>query len=314
MNNKISVIVPMYLEQEVVNECYNRIKKVVQNLEKYTHEIVFINDGSKDKTIEMLTHIALEDKNVKVVSLTRNFGHQVAVTTGLKYATGDVVCIIDADMQDPPEIIPQMLQKCEQGFDIVYGKRKSRKKESIFKKGMSKLFYNILNILSDIEIPKDTGDFRIVNRKVVDTINSMPEHNKFLRGLFSWTGYKQYAFEYERKERIAGKTKYPLKKMLKLAFDGIIGFSTKPIKLLSYFGVFSIILSFTLSIYILIAKITNLNTLEPGWASIMATITFFAGVQLISVWIMAEYVGRIYDESKKRPEYIVDFVINSKKD
>ena len=314
MNKKISVVVPMYFEQEVVNECYNRIKKVLQSLEKYTYEIVFVNDGSKDKTLEMLTHIALEDSNVKVISLTRNFGHQVAVTAGLKYITGDAICIIDADMQDPPEIIPQMLEIWEQGFNIVYGKRKSRKKESIFKRITAKLFYNILNLLSDVEIPKDTGDFRIVDRKVVDTINSMPEHNKFLRGLFSWAGYNQYAFEYERQERIAGKTKYPLKKMLKLAFDGIIGFSTKPIKLLSYFGIFSIILSFILAIYTVIAKIANINTLEPGWASIMVVITFFAGVQLISVWIMAEYVGRIYDESKKRPEYIVDFVINSKKD
>ena len=172
------------------------------------------------------------------------------------------------------------------------------------------MFYNTLNALSDVEIPKDTGDFRLVDKKVVDVVNSMPEHNKFLRGLFSWVGYKQIPFEYERKERFAGKTKYPLKKMLKLASDGIISFSTKPLKLVGALGIFSILISFVILIYALISYIFDLNNLSAGWTSIMVTVTFFAGVQLLSLWIMSEYIGRIYDEAKSRPEYIIDKKVN----
>ena len=225
---KISVVIPMYYEEEVAKECYNRMKKVLNEMKEYNNEIIFINDGSKDKTLEILEEIASHDKNVKVISFARNFGHQCAVTAGLKYVTGDVVCIIDADLQDPPELIKDMVKKWEEGYEVIYGKRKTREGESFFKLFTAKMFYKTLNFFSDVDIPKDTGDFRVVDRKVVDTINSLSEHNKFLRGLFSWVGYKQYAFEYERKERFAGKTKYPLKKMLKLASDGIIGISTKP--------------------------------------------------------------------------------------
>ena len=216
---KISLVIPMYYEEEVAEECYNRVKKMLNSLANYEHEIIFINDGSKDKTLEILETIANMDKKVKVVSFARNFGHQCAVTAGLKYVTGDAIIIIDADMQDPPELIPDMLKLWEQGNDVIYAKRKKRDGESVFKLFTAKMFYKILNGLSDVEIPKDTGDFRLADKKVVDVINSLPEHNKFLRGLFSWVGFKQIPFEYERKERFAGKTKYPLKKMLKLASD-----------------------------------------------------------------------------------------------
>ena len=203
-----------------------------------------------------------------------------------------------------------MLKLWEEGNEVIYGKRKSRKGESLFKLFSAKMFYKTLNALSDVEIPMDTGDFRLVDRKVVDTINSMPEHNKFLRGLFSWVGYKQKAYEYERQERFAGETKYPLKKMLKLASDGIISFSTKPLKIVGGIGVFSIILSILILLYSVISYIFKLNDLTPGWTSLMVTITFFAGMQLVSIWIMSEYIGRIYDESKDRPEYIIDKTIN----
>ena len=219
---------------------------------------------------------------------------------------------MDADLQDPPELIPDMLKLWEEGNEVIYGKRKSREGESAFKLFTAKMFYKTLNALSDVEIPKDTGDFRLVDRKVVDTVNSLPEHNKFLRGLFSWVGYKQTAFEYERKERFAGETKYPLKKMLKLASDGIISFSTKPLKLVGALGIFSIVISFILLVYALISYAFKLNNLSAGWTSMMVAITFFAGVQLLSIWIMAEYVGRIYDETKQRPQYIVDKKINIK--
>ena len=307
---KISIIVPMYNEQEVVNECFNRLENVLANLPEYEYEILFVNDGSKDKTLEVLTQIAESNKNVKVISFSRNFGHQSAVTAGLKYSTGDCVLIIDADLQDPPELLPEMLKLWEQGNDVIYGKRKKREGESKFKLFTASMFYKTLNALSDVEIPRDTGDFRLVDRRVVDTINAMPEHNKFLRGLFGWAGYKQYALEYERKERFAGKTKYPLKKMLKLAADGIIGFSNKPLKILGGIGFFSIIISMLLLIYALLSYIFEWNNLEAGWTSIMVAVTFFAGVQLLSVWILSEYIGRIYDESKQRPEYIINKTIN----
>jgi len=307
---KISVVIPMYYEEEVANECYIRIKNVLTKLDNYSYEIIFVNDGSKDKTLEILTNISSEDKNVKIISFSRNFGHQAAVTAGIKFVTGDVVLIIDADLQDPPELLPEMLKLWESGNEVIYGKRKSRKGESKFKLLTAKMFYNTLNALSDVDIPKDTGDFRLVDRKVIDVINILPEHNKFLRGLFSWVGFEQYAFEYERQERFAGKTKYPLKKMLKLAGDGIISFSTKPLKLLGGLGILAIFISFVILIYALISYIFNLNTLTPGWTSLMVSITFFSGIQLISIWISSEYIGRIYDETKQRPQYIINKKIN----
>lgn len=307
---KISAIIPMYYEEEVINECYKRMTEVLSKISNYDYEIICINDGSRDKTLEKLDELAKKDSKLKVISFSRNFGHQCAVTAGLKYATGDCAVIIDADLQDPPELIPEMLQLWEKGNDVIYGKRKKRKGESFFKVFTAKIYYKILNLLSNVEIPKDTGDFRIVDRKVIDVMNDLPEHNKFLRGLWVWIGFKQIAFEYEREERYAGKTKYPLKKMLKLASDGIIGFSSKPLKMLGYIGLFSIIISFVLIIYSILSYILKWNNLTPGWASIMVAITFFAGVQLLSVWIMAEYIGRIYDESKARPQYIINKTIN----
>ena len=239
---KVSVVIPMYYEEEVAQECYDRMVTILKKLENYEYEIIFVNDGSKDKTLEILEEIASKDENVKVISFSRNFGHQAAVTAGIKEVTGDAVVIIDADLQDPPELIPDMLKYWEEGNEVIYGKRKTRKGESAFKLLTAKMFYKTLNALSDVEIPKDTGDFRLVDRKVIDVVNSMPEHNKFLRGLFSWVGFKQMPYEYERQERFAGKTKYPLKKMLKLASDGIIGFSTKPLKLVGGLGIITIII------------------------------------------------------------------------
>ena len=307
---KISVVIPMYYEEEVAEECYKRLTKVLKSINNYSYEIIFVNDGSKDKTLPILEGIAEKDKDVKVISFSRNFGHQCAVTAGIKFVTGDAVVIIDADLQDPPELIPDMLKLWEEGNEVIYAKRKTREGESKFKLFTAKMFYKTLNALSDVEIPKDTGDFRLVDRKVVDTINNMPEHNKFLRGLFSWVGYKQTPFEYERKERFAGKTKYPLKKMIKLASDGIISFSSKPLKLVGGIGILTILISIVLLIYSIVSYIFKLNNLTSGWTSIMVAITFFSGVQLLSIWIIAEYIARIYDESKQRPQYIIDKKIN----
>ncbi len=308
---KISLVIPMYYEEKVANKCYEKVSNVLKSLEdKYDHEIIFVNDGSKDKTLDILEEIAKKDTKVKIISFSRNFGHQAAVTAGLKEVTGDAIVIIDADLQDPPELIPEMLELWEQGNEVIYGKRKTRKGESAFKLLTAKMFYKTLNALSDVEIPKDTGDFRLVDRKVVDVVNNLPEHNKFLRGLFSWVGFKQKAYEYERQERFAGETKYPLKKMLKLASDGIISFSNKPIKMVGALGIISIIISVIILIYALISYIFKLNELSAGWTSLMVAITFFAGVQLLSLWVISEYIGRIYDEAKGRPQYIVDKKIN----
>lgn len=307
---KVSVIVPMYYEEEVAEECYKRLKKVLEHINNYEYEIIFINDGSKDKTLGILVDIANKDKNVKVISFSRNFGHQCAVTAGLQYVTGDAIVIIDADLQDPPELIPEMLKLWEDGNEVIYGKRKSREGESKFKLLTASMFYRTLNALSDVEIPRDTGDFRLVDRKVVDVINALPEHNKFLRGLFSWVGFKQTPFEYERKERYAGKTKYPLKKMLKLAKDGIFSFSTKPLKIVGTMGIISIAISIIILIYAILSYVFDWNNLTAGWTSLMVTMTFLSGMILISLWMIGEYIGRIYDETKRRPQYIIERTFN----
>lgn len=307
---KISVVIPMYYEEAVVEECYERMVTVLKEIPNYEYELIIVNDGSKDKTLEILEKIAKEDKNVKVLSFARNFGHQCAVTAGLQYVTGDAIIIIDADLQDPPELIPEMLKLWEKGNQVIYGKRKSREGESKFKLLTAKMFYNTLNALSDVEIPKDTGDFRLVDREVVEVINSLPEHNKFLRGLFSWVGFEQRAFEYERKERFAGKTKYPLKKMLRLASDGIISFSNKPLKIVGGLGILSIVLSCVVLIYAILSYIFKWNNLTSGWTSLMVIITFLGGSILLSLWMVGEYIARIYDECKGRPQYIISKKIN----
>ena len=307
---KISIIVPMYYEEDVVKECYIRLTKVLSALDVYTYEIIFVDDGSKDKTFIILEELARNDKNVKVLSFARNFGHQCAVSAGLFYSKGDAAIIIDSDLQDPPELFPEMIKLWEEGNEIVYAKRKRRKGESFFKLVTAKFFYKFLNYLADVSIPQDTGDFRLVSRKVIDIVNSMPEHNKFLRGIFSWVGFKQVAMEYEREARYAGVTKYPLKKMIKFALDGIISFSSKPLKIAGHIGLLSIIISFLVLLYSLIAYFFKLNYIAPGWTSIMVAITFFSGVQLVCIWIMSEYIGRIYDESKQRPQYLISNTIN----
>lgn len=310
---KISVVIPMYYEEEVVDICYKRVVNNLKKLsDKYSYEIIFINDGSKDSTLEILKKIASNDDNVKIISFSRNFGHQAAVTAGIRNVTGDAIIIMDADLQDPPELFEGMIEKWEEGYEVVYGKRKTREGESIFKLLTARMFYNTLNKLSEIEIPKDTGDFRLVDRKVIDVIAALPEHNKLLRGLFSWVGFNQYAYEYNRVNRVAGKTKYPFKKMFKLATDGILSFSAKPLKIVGAIGIFSVIVSIIILIYSIVSYMFKLNSLTPGWTSIMCTMTFIGGIILISLWMIGEYIARIYEESLGRPEYIIDELINFK--
>ncbi|KZL92015.1 glycosyltransferase family 2 protein [Clostridium magnum] len=310
MNNKlISIVVPMYFEEEVAKECYTRLSNVVikNNL---NYELIFVNDGSTDKTLQILEEFAKKDSHVKVISFSRNFGHQIAVTAGIDKSKGDAVIIIDADLQDPPELIPQMIRLWEEGNDVVYGKRKKRDGESLFKLTTAKLFYRVLNKMSSVEIPMDTGDFRLIDRKVVEALKKMPEHNRFLRGMSSWIGFKQIPLEYERKERFAGETKYPLKKMIKFAEDGIFSFSSKPLKLVEHLGFDSILVSLVVFIYLLIKISLGSSVSSIGWITTLTVACFIGGIQLISVGIVGEYITRIYDESKCRPLYIVDKEIN----
>lgn len=304
----LSIVIPMYFEEAVANECYKRIKEVVTK-NGINHELVFVNDGSKDKTIDILKSIAEKDKAVKIIDFARNFGHQNAVTAGVLNAAGDAVVIIDADLQDPPELIIDMISKWQQGYDVVYAKRKKRKGETWFKLITAKCFYRFLAYMSEVKIPTDTGDFRLIDRKVVETFREMPERNRFIRGMISWVGYEQTYIEYERDERFAGVTKYPLKKMIKFASDGIIAFSSKPLKVVTGMGFLTIVLTFIILIYTIVANLLGKAT-QPGWTSIMVAITFFGGVQMLSLGIIGEYISRIYDESKNRPLYIIKNKIN----
>ncbi|PIE94184.1 glycosyltransferase [Bacillus fungorum] len=308
MQKLISVVVPMYFEEEVAQECYNRLKSVMlQN--DINYEFVFVNDGSTDRTMEILSEIAANDYRTKIVNFARNFGHQVAVTAGIAAAKGDAIVIIDADLQDPPEVIPELIAKWEEGYEVVYAKRKQRKGETWFKLLTAKYFYKFLNYMSDIDIPKDTGDFRIIDRKVADVFNQMTERNRFIRGMMSWVGFRQTYVEYERDERFAGETKYPLKKMIKFASDGIIAFSTKPLRIVMTLGLLSVLISIIVLLYTITVKIIGTDT-QTGWASIMVAITFFSGIQLLGLGIVGQYIARIYDESKNRPIYIVKETIN----
>ncbi|MBJ8031895.1 glycosyltransferase family 2 protein [Bacillus cereus group sp. N21] len=312
MEKLISIIVPMYFEEEVAQECYNCLKSVMlQN--NINYEFIFVNDGSTDRTMEILKGISAEDSRAKIINFARNFGHQIAVTAGIDVAKGDAIVIIDADLQDPPEVIPELIAKWEEGYEVVYAKRKRRDGETWFKLVTAKYFYRFLNFMSDINIPKDTGDFRLIDCKVADVFKQMTERNRFVRGMMSWIGFRQTYIEYARNERFAGETKYPLKKMMKFASDGIIAFSTKPLRMVMTLGLISVLISIVVLIYSVIVKIVG-QDIQTGWASLMVAITFFSGVQLLSLGIVSQYIARIYDESKNRPIYIVEETVNIEED
>lgn len=307
----LSVVVPMYFEEEVVQECHRRLTATLCELPDY--EILYVNDGSRDRTLPQLKEIARQDSHAKVISFSRNFGHQAAVTAGVQYASGQAIVIIDADLQDPPEIIPDMVRLWQEGNDVVYAKRTHRDGESKFKLWTAHAFYRTLRALTDTDIPADTGDFRLIDRKVAKAFLEMPEHNRFIRGMVPWLGFKQTPIEYERKERFAGKTKYPLRKMLKFATDGILSFSAKPLKLVAQLGIVTIVVSLGILIYTLISKFTG-HALMPGWASIMVAVTLLGGVQLISIGVVGAYVARIYEETRNRPLFLVDETCNLPED
>ena len=304
---RISVVVPIYNEEESLRECNNRLLNVLDNIQS-DYEIIYVNDGSKDTSLTILKELAENNKRVKILSFSRNFGHQAAVSAGIEHSKGDCVVLIDGDLQDPPELINDMISKWNEGFDVVYGRRSKRNGETWFKKISAKIFYRTINKLSDIDIPKDTGDFRLMDRKVVDAFLRMPEKNRFIRGMVSWVGFNQVALEYERDKRYAGVTKYPLKKMINFAKDGIIGFSKKPLKFIAKIGLFFTFLS--ILTIMLMCFLTGFKEYE--WLLIINSVMFFTGIQIFSLGIVGEYIGRIYDEAKDRPLYIIADSINIK--
>lgn len=300
---KYSIVVPVYNEEEVIHETYRRLTEVMRST-KEAYELLFVNDGSRDRTAEIIKEYSEQDPAVVLLDFARNFGHQIAITAGMDYARGEAVVVIDADLQDPPELILEMIEKWKQGFDVVYAKRTKRKGETYFKKQTAAMFYRFLRAMTDIDIPLDTGDFRLLDRKVCNQMNSIQEKNRFVRGLVSWVGFKQIAVEYERDERLAGESKYPLKKMLKLSMDGITSFSYKPLKLASYAGVTLSGVGFIYLLVVVYLKLFTDSTIT-GWSSLIVIQLFFSGIILIILGMIGEYIGRIYDETKNRPLYIV---------
>lgn len=302
----VTIIVPCYNEEEVIVSTYERLISMASGVD-WQAELLFVDDGSSDTTLGILENLRGSDTRVKIISFSRNFGHQAAVTAGLHHVTGDAAVIIDADLQDPPELIPRMVEMWQSGKGhIIFGKRRSRKGESIFKKITAKMFYRTLGSLSDTPIPLDTGDFRLVDRKVIDAFNKLEERNKYIRGLFPWLGFSSAPIEYDRDARLAGETKYPLRKMLSLAADGLLSFSSKPLRIATGFGILNIAVSLLLVVYVFVAYFSRSIETVPGWASTTLIIVFFSGVQLLGLGIMGAYIGRIFDEVKGRPEYVID--------
>lgn len=305
----VSIVVPCFNEEESISETYHRLAKLAEANPDERFEFVFVNDGSRDNTLSKLKEMARHDQSVRVISFSRNFGHQLAVTAGMDHARGDAVALIDADLQDPPEIIAEMIKHWRNGVQVVYGVRAERPGETKLKLLTAHLFYRILNGLSDTAIPLDTGDFRLMDRSVVDVLKRMPERDRFVRGLVSWVGFKQMALPYKRAERFAGSTKYPLKKMIKFASDGIISFSVKPLKVAIVAGMISATLSCIGIIAAIAARIFT-NAWVPGWTATIIAILFLGGLQLVCTGILGEYIGRIYMQTKQRPLYVVSEDIN----
>ncbi len=304
MNKEISIVVPIYYEEDNIYPLYKRLIKVLKDDMNLNYEIIFVNDGSDDNSVKNIKKLRKKDNDIKLIDLSRNFGHQIAVTAGINHSTGNTIVLIDADLQDPPELIKEMYKKHQKGYDVVYAKRKKRRGESLFKKTTAKSFYRILDYITDIDIPLDTGDFRLMSKRVVSELNKMPEKNRFIRGLVSWVGFKQTYIVYERDERYSGETGYSLMKMIRFSLDGITSFSNFLLKLASLFGASISTLSFMYIFYIVYIYFFTNKTIT-GWSSLMVVNLFLGGIILLTLGILGEYVGRIFTEAKKRPLYII---------
>ncbi len=304
LNPIISIVCPCFNEEEVIEIFLNRIEPVLKEIDK-SYEIIFINDGSTDATLEVLIDAKNKHNHLRILSLSRNFGKEAALTAGLKNAKGEAVIPIDIDLQDPPELISSFVEKWEEGYDVVLAKRVDRTSDSLTKRLSAKYFYKMYHIISDISIPNNVGDYRLMSKKVVKTLNTLPENQRYMKGLFSWVGYKTAIVEYKREIRVAGETSFNGWRLWNLALDGITSFSTVPLRIWLYFGVIISMLSFTYGSFIII-KTLVLGIDLPGYASLLTIILFLGGIQLIGIGVLGEYIGRIYKEAKRRPTYIIE--------
>jgi polyisoprenyl-phosphate glycosyltransferase len=306
----VSIVSPVYQEEEGIEEFHRRLVASMEGIDDdLAFEVVYVNDGSKDRSLDLLEKIAADDDRVRVVDLSRNFGHQVALSAGVDHARGDAVVVIDSDLQDPPEVIPEMIQRWRDGFKVVYGVRTSRAGETRFKLLTSKIYYGLMDRSAEVPLPRQAGDFRLLDRKVVDVLDQMPERNRYVRGMVAWVGFPQCAVEYERDARFAGSTNYTLGRMVRLALDGLTSFSDRPLRLATQLGVIVMALSFAVAAWTIVASLFDLGTSSRGWSSLMAVVLLLGGVQLLCIGVLGEYVGRVYRETKGRPLYVVNEVI-----
>jgi dolichol-phosphate mannosyltransferase len=309
---ELSLVLPIYNEEEVIPEMHRRLGAFLVGIGA-TWEVIFVNDGSSDRSLDLLKDICRDQPSYRLVSLSRNFGHQFAITAGLDYARGQAVAVLDSDLQDPPEVIAAMLEEWRRGFDIVHAVRKRRERESLFKRFTAYVFYRLLRAVVGVSIPVDAGDFRLMSRRVVVTLRALREVNRFVRGLVAWVGFRQTTVEYDRSPRFAGKTHYPLRKMLRFAFDGITSFSTVPLRMATWLGILSAAGAFIVAGWAAYERFYNARVV-PGWTSVVLAVAFAASAQLIMTGVLGEYVGRIYEEIKRRPLYIVSEEINASRD
>lgn len=299
---KYSLVIPIYNEEDNIPEMYRRVSAVMESLDNRT-EVILVNDGSCDRSLQMIRDLYRKDNRICYLSFARNFGHQVAVTAGLKYARGKAVIVLDADLQDPPELIPYLIAQWEDGFDVIYAQRRQRLKETWFKRFCAYLFYRVLNALTDTIIPPDTGDFCLMDRRVVDVLNSMPERDRYLRGLRAWVGFRQTAFLFDRDPRFAGDVKYTFRKSLALAVNGLVSFSKVPLRMATYLGLISAAIALLMAVLVFYWRLTYPASPLTGYAAIIISIFFLGAVQLVCIGILGEYIGRIYEEVKGRPLY-----------
>jgi len=302
--NLVSLVVPCFNEEEVIEETHRRLVALAESESTYAFEFLFVDDGSRDNTPQLLHRIVAADPRAQALFFSRNFGHQLAVTAGIDEARGDAVVLLDADLQDPPEVVAEMLAKWRDGWQVVYGVRAEREGESHFKLLTAHLFYRVLNYLSDTPIPLDTGDFRLMDRRVVEVLRNMPERDRFVRGMVSWVGFRQLALPYRRVARFAGTSKYPLRKMIRFATNGILSFSMRPLKLAMDVGLLCAGLACAGIIWAFVMRLTSHNWV-PGWTATIIAVLFLGGIQLVCTGILGEYIGRTYMQSKGRPLYII---------
>jgi polyisoprenyl-phosphate glycosyltransferase len=307
----LSVVVPVYNESDNVEQFYLRTRATLEGLGE-TFEIIYVNDGSVDDTLEIVVNLAESDSRVKAIDLSRNFGKEIAVSAGLDYANGAAVILMDVDMQDPPEVIPDLLMKWREGYDVVYATRSEREGDPYFKKVTAAMFYRLIRVFSKIDIPKDTGDFRLMDRKVIAALGKLKEQHRFMKGLFSWVGFKQVGIYYKRNSRYSGKTKWNYRKLFGFAIEGITSFSYVPLQIATYFGLIVSLFAFAYGAFILLLTLISGNPV-PGYPSLVVIFLFLGGIQLLCIGVIGEYVGRIYNEVKRRPLYVVREVIDLSK-